>query len=178
MKILSIDLEKESFSFMEDKDLRVKYLGGVALNSYLLYNNTERAISPFDENNHLFISCGALAGTTIPTAARCEATALSPTGYFGTSNSGGGLGAAIKFCGIDCIWIKGKSKEPVYLVVDEKGVQFKNGKDLWGRDTFETVDILKAREGKGTEIASIGPAGEMGVKFASIQNGYYHSFGP
>jgi aldehyde:ferredoxin oxidoreductase len=177
MKILSIDLEKESFSFMENKDLRVKYLGGVALNSYLLYNNTERAISPFDENNHLFISCGALAGTTIPTAARCEATALSPTGYFGTSNSGGGLGAAIKFCGIDCIWIKGKSKEPVYLVVDEKGVQFKNGKDLWGRDTFETVDILKAREGKGTEIASIGPAGEMGVKFASIQNGYYHSFG-
>jgi aldehyde:ferredoxin oxidoreductase len=177
MKILSIDLEKESFSFMEDKDLRVKYLGGVALNSYLLYNNTERAIRPFDENNHLFISCGALTGTTIPTAARCEATALSPTGYFGTSNSGGGLGAAIKFCDIDCIWIKGKSKKSLYLVVDEKGVLFKDGKDLWGRDTFETVDILKAREGKGTEIASIGPAGEKGVKFASIQNGYYHSFG-
>jgi aldehyde:ferredoxin oxidoreductase len=177
MRILTIDVEKESFSYMEDKDLRKKYLGGVALNAYLLYNYTERAINPFDEENHLFLSCGALAGTTIPTAARCEATALSPTGYFGTSNSGGGLGAAIKFCGIDCIWIKGKSKRPLYLVVDEKGILFKDGNDLWGKDTFETVDALKMREGKGTEVASIGPAGEKGVRFASIQNGYYHSFG-
>ncbi len=48
---------------------------------------------------------------------------------------------------------------------------------MWGKDTFETVDMLKAREGKRTEIASIGPAGEKGVRFASIQNSYYHSFG-
>ncbi|MBP1735261.1 MAG: aldehyde:ferredoxin oxidoreductase, partial [Deltaproteobacteria bacterium] len=177
MKILTIDLSNERFSYQEDKDLRTDYLGGIALNSYLLYYNTERTISPFDEKNHLFISCGAFAGTTIPTAGRCEATALSPTGYFGTSNSGGGLGAAIKFCGIDGIWIKGKSKRPVYITIDEKGVLFKDGEDLWGKDTFDTVDTLKEQEGKGVEVASIGPAGEKGVTFASIQNGYYHSFG-
>ncbi len=120
MRILIIDLDKESFSYMEDDSLRAKYLGGVGLNTYLLYKNTERAINPFDSKNHLFISCGALAGTTIPTASRCEATALSPTGYFGTSNSGGGIGAAIKLCNIDCIWIKGKSSRPLYLIIDEK----------------------------------------------------------
>lgn len=177
MRILIIDLDKESFSYMEDNSLRAKYLGGVGLNTYLLYKNTERAINPFDSRNHLFISCGALAGTTIPTASRCEATALSPTGYFGTSNSGGGIGAAIKLCSIDCIWIKGKSSRPLYLIIDEKGVHFKDAHDMWGKDTFETVDMLKAREGKRTEIASIGPAGEKGVRFASIQNSYYHSFG-
>lgn len=177
MKILSIDLEKEAFSYVEDNDLRAKYLGGVALNSYLLYNYTKRTVGPFDEKNHLFISCGALTGTSFSTAARCEATALSPTGYFGTSNSGGGLGAAIKFCGIDCIWLQGKSKRPLYLAIDEKGVLFKDGTALWGKDTFETVDILKVREGKGTEVISVGPAGEKGVSFSSIQNGYYHSFG-
>jgi aldehyde:ferredoxin oxidoreductase len=177
MRILTIDLEKESFSYMEDNNLRSRYLGGVALNTYLLYQETQGVINPLDSENHLFISCGALAGTTIPAASRCEATALSPTGYFGTSNSGGGIGAAIKFCGIDCVWIKGKSPRPLYLVIDEKGVLFRDAHHVWCKDTFETVDALKAREGKETEVASIGPAGEKGVRFASIQNSYYHSFG-
>jgi len=177
MKILTIDLEKETFSYREDNTLRARYLGGVALNTYLLYHYTERIRNPFDRENHLFMACGALAGTTIPTASRCEVTGISPTGYFGTSNSGGGIGAAIKFCGIDCIWIKGNSRKPLYLVINEDGVLFKDAHDVWGKDTFETVDVLKARQGKGAEIASIGLAGEKGVRFSSIQNGYYHSFG-
>lgn len=177
MKILTVDLEKESFSYTEDKNLRARYLGGVALNTYLLYNYPERTGNPFDKENHLFMACGALTGTTIPTASRCEVTGMSPTGYFGTSNSGGGVGAAIKFCGIDCIWIKGKSRKPLYLVVNEDGVLFKDAHDVWGKDTFETVDVLKMKEGKTTEVTSIGPAGEKGIRFASIQNGYYHSFG-
>lgn len=140
MKILSIDLEKESFSYIDDDEWRRNHLGGVAFNTFLLYKYTDRSSGPFDTGNHLFLSCGALSGTTIPAAARCEATALSPTGYFGTSNSGGGLGSAIKLCGIDCIWLNGKSKRPVYLVIHEKGVLFKDGEYLWGRDTFETID--------------------------------------
>ena len=177
MKILVIDLEKEDYSYIEDENLRSKYIGGVGLNSYLLYKHTDRTIDPFDEKNNLFFSSGALVGTNIPTASRCEATALSPTGYFGTSNSGGGLGAAIKFCNIDSLWIKGKASRPIYVKIDEKRVLFRDARDLWGKDTFETVDYLKKREGKDAEVASIGIAGEKGVRFSSIQNGYYHSFG-
>ncbi len=47
-----------------------------------------------------------------------------------------------------------------------KRVHFKDAHDMWGKDTFETVDMLKAREGKRTEIASIGPAGERAYGFA------------
>lgn len=177
MKILKIDLEGEEFSSIEDKNLRAQYLGGVSLNSALLYRHTERKIEPFDERNHLFISTGAFTGTNLPAASRCEATALSPTGYFGTASSGGGLGAAIRFCGIDTLWLQGKAARPVYLVIDEHGGIVKDAGDLWGKDTFETVDALKKREGKDTEVASIGTAGERLVRFASIQNGYYHSFG-
>ena len=177
MKTLVIDLEKEKYSYIEDEGLRPLYFGGVGLNSYLLFKHRVRNIDPMDGKNNLFISSGALVGTNIPTAARCEATALSPTGYFGTSNSGGGLGLAIKLCNIDSVWVKGKATHPLYLRVDENGVFFKDAKDLWGKDTFETVDILKEREGKETEVASIGVAGERGVRFSSIQNGYYHSFG-
>ncbi|OPX96733.1 MAG: putative oxidoreductase YdhV [Syntrophorhabdus sp. PtaB.Bin006] len=177
MKILIADLERKEFSYVEDQGLRKRYIGGVGLNTYLLHRYTERRISPFDERNHLFISSGALTGTTIPSAARCEATGLSPTGYFGTSNSGGGLGAAIKFCNIDTLWLKEASGKPIYLVIDEKGVTFKDAAGLWGKDTFDTVNALKAQEGKDTEVACIGTAGERGVRFSSIQNGYYHSFG-
>lgn len=177
MKILTVNLNREEFSYTEDDGLRRDCIGGVALNSALLYRHTQRKIDPFDEGNHLFLSPGALVGTNIPAASRCEATALSPTGYFGTASSGGALGVAIRFCGIDTLWLQGKAARPVYLVIDEHGVVIRDGRDLWGRDTFETVDLLKEREGRDTEVASIGTAGERRVRFASIQNGYYHSFG-
>ena len=73
MKILVIDLEKEDYSYIEDENLRSKYIGGVGLNTYLLYSNTDRTIDPFDEKNNLFFSSGAFVGTNIPTASRCKA---------------------------------------------------------------------------------------------------------
>ncbi len=177
MKILIIDLEENSHSHIEDESLRSRYIGGAALNTYLLHKNVDRDIDPYDRRNSLFFGSGALVGTTIPTAARCEVTALSPTGYFGTSNAGGKTGLAMKLCGIDSLWIKGRAERPVYLVVNEKGVAIKDGSDLWGKDSFETVRVLREREGKGTEIVSIGQAGERRVRFASIQADLHHSFG-
>lgn len=177
MKILVVDLTNRDYSYIEDEGLRDEYLGGLGLNTHLLYHHTHRGIDPFDEGNHLFLSSGAFVGTNIPTAARSEATALSPTGYFGTSSSGGMLGFAMKLSGIDSVWIKGKSERPVYIKVDEKGVVFRDAEALWGRDTFEAVNRIREKEGKHVEMALIGMAGERQVRFASIQNGYYHSFG-
>jgi aldehyde:ferredoxin oxidoreductase len=74
------------------------------------------------------------------------------------------------------VWIRGKASRPVYIKVDEKGVQFRDAGDLWGGDTYQTVDTLKQREGNDVEVATIGIAGENGLPFSSIQNGY-HSFG-
>ncbi len=177
MRILIIDLENKAFSYIQDDALRPLYFGGVGLNTYLLYKYTDTHINPYDKENNIFISSGALTGTIIPSASRSEITSLSPTGYLGTSNSGGGLGLGIKLCNIDALWIKNKSHYPIYLTIDEKGVLFKDAKKLWGKDVFETVDLLKRKEGRDTEVISIGIAGEKGVRFASVQNGYYHAFG-
>jgi len=177
MKILIVDLENQTFQYINDENLRYSYIGGVGINTYLMYEYIDEHIPPLHKDNGLFFSPGAFVGTGIPTAARCEASAISPTGYFGTSNTGGRIGLAIKQCAIDTIWIKGKSKSPVYLVVDERGVVFKDGAFLWGKDTFDTVSSLKAIEGNDTCVACIGQAGERGVHFASIHAGYYHAFG-
>lgn len=177
MRILVIDLEKKEHEYLEDESLRARYIGGVGVNTALLYKHIDRTIEPFDGKNSLFFTTGALTGTNIPTSSRCEATALSPTGYFGTANSGGKTGLAIKLCNIDSVWIKGKSSSPVYALIDEKGVFLKDAGELWGQDTFETVNTLKRIEGKDTEVLSIGQAGEACVQFASIQGDYHHSFG-
>jgi len=178
MKILVVDLDNHGHSYIEDGTLRAETIGGVGLSTALMYSHTDRRIDAFDRGNHLFFSAGAFVGTSIPTASRCEATAISPsTGYFGTASSGGTIGAALRFCGIDCLWIKGRASSPIYLVVDDKTVFFKDAADLWGKDSYETLDVLKERHGKKAEIACVGPAGERRVRFASIQNGYHHSFG-
>jgi aldehyde:ferredoxin oxidoreductase len=178
MKILLVELDQKKYSIIEDAKPRSEAIGGLGLTTTLLHRHTDRRTEPFDHGNHLFFGAGAFVGTNIPTASRCEATAVSPiTGYFGTASSGGSVGAALRFCNVDGLWIRGKSPEPVYLVIDEKGVLFRDADELWGRDTYDTVDALKAREGKRIETACIGQAGERGVRFASIQNGYYHSFG-
>ena len=40
--------------------------------------------------------------------------------------------------------------------------------DLWGLPVNETVDRLESRYGTGVATAVVGPAGERGVRFASI----------
>jgi len=177
MRILLIDLENKDFSYIEDEALRPLYFGGIGLNTYLLFKYTDTKIDPMDRENNIFISSGALAGTIIPSASRSEMTCLSPTGYLGTTNSGGSLGLGIRLCNIDALWIKGRAKHPLYLKIDEKGVLFRDATNIWGKDVFETVDTLKKKEGKDAEVISIGMAGEKGVRYASVQNGYYHSFG-
>jgi aldehyde:ferredoxin oxidoreductase len=177
MRILVVDLNNQGHSYFENGTLRTETIGGVGLSTALMYRHTDRRIDAFDEGNHLFFAAGAFVGTTIPTASRCEATAISPiTGYFGTASSGGMIGAALRFCGIDCLWIKGRASRPIYVVIDDKTVLFRDAAELWGKDSYETLDVLKERHGKKAEIACIGPAGERRVRFASIQNGYHHSF--
>lgn len=178
MKILVIDLERRQRSYLEDESLRREAIGGVGLTTTLLYRHTSRTIDALDPRNHLYLAAGAFAGTNVPTGSRCEASAISPlSGYFGTASSGGMLGAAIRFCGIDGIWISGRADAPVYLSVDENSVRVHDARDLWGLDTYEALDVLRQREGQAAECAVIGPAGERMVRFASIQNGYHHSFG-
>ena len=48
--------------------------------------------------------------------------------------------------------------------------------DLWGRDTYETTDLLKKGD-PGLKVLAIGPAGENLVRFAAIGNDKGHFVG-
>jgi aldehyde:ferredoxin oxidoreductase len=70
------------------------------------------------------------------------------------------------------------SENPVYLSIDDHRVRYHDAKDLWGltvRDTEKKIRHLLG--GRGWDIATIGPAGENLVRYASIMTGLYHAAG-
>ena len=65
----------------------------------------------------------------------------------------------------------------MYLLLGDESAELVPASDLWGKDIFETTDILKEKYSKQHKIVAIGPASENGVPFGSITNDYGHHFG-
>lgn len=169
-QILDVDLSARSFGLygLSQKEVN-RFVGGAGLNAWLLFNNTQPDTDPWSPENPLIFGAGPLVGTTYPTAARTSFTALSPlTGIFGDSNAGGYFGVAVKRAGYDHIIIRGRSESPCYLVIKgSRDCRIEDAADLWGKDTLETERALKRRY-KGSFVATIGPAGENKVRYATI----------
>jgi aldehyde:ferredoxin oxidoreductase len=71
------------------------------------------------------------------------------------------------------IIFKGIADKPVYLFVDNGKVEIRDAAYLWGKDTYDTDDILKKELGADTAIACIGPGGEK----LSLLAGVVHNKG-
>ncbi len=149
-----------------------KYLGGSALNLYYLLKEMPSGVDPLAPENILALSVGVTTGAPISGQSRMTATAKSPlTGCIGDAQCGGFFPAEMKFAGFDAFIIKGKSPKPVYLWVHDGQFEMRDAGHLWGKITGEVEHILKEELGDNRiEIAQIGPAGENGVRFASIMN--------
>lgn len=176
--ILEINLSTEKVKKRELKpEFARKYIGGIGFNARILSDEIPRGVDPLGEENVLAFSAGTLVGTPFPTASRTEASAKSPiTGLFGTSNSGAFFGLMLKAAGYDSLVIKGKAAKPVYVLIDNESIEIREAQELWGKDSWETLDILRERH-LGAEFALIGPGGENLVRFASIENGYFDGWG-
>jgi aldehyde:ferredoxin oxidoreductase len=92
------------------------------------------------------------------------------TGAWGDANSGGDFGPYIKFAGYDAVFFTGQAAKPVYLVIDNGKAEIKDASKLWGKDSWDTEDMLKAELGKETEIACIGQSGEKLSLIAAVIN--------
>ncbi len=99
------------------------------------------------------------------------------TGTIACSNSGGHFGAELKFAGFDLIVIEGKSKEPVYLYIEDGKVEIRDAKHLWGKTTHEATDQILSETDMDARVACIGPAGEKLVRFACIINDKHRAAG-
>ena len=172
-KILEVDLSKATTQTISiEEDVLREYLGGVGLAAKLFLERGLHGVDPLSPENQVFIMNGPLAGTGFPGAARFVVAAKSPlTRLWGEANCGGHFGAQLKFAGYDGVIVTGRAKAPVCLWIDDDRIEIRDASHLWGKDVYETEDLIKSEEEGiegGVRILSIGPAGENQVKFAAV----------
>jgi aldehyde:ferredoxin oxidoreductase len=178
-KILDVNLSTGVVNATKiEEDVLRKFIGGSGLAAKLFFDRVSPDVDPLSDKNVLFLMAGPLSGTNFPTSSRLVAAFKSPqTGIWGQASAGGSFAAEMKKAGYDGIAISGMSSKPVYLVIEDDRVEIKDAADLWGRDCYETTDILKERHGAKADVLEIGPAGEKLVKFASVLNGKWGFIG-
>ncbi len=126
--ILRVDLSrgkvvKEPLS----EELAHDYIGGRGINARVLYSELKPGVDPLGPNNKLIVGAGPCNGTLVPGSQRLATSVKSPqTGFIGDSNSGGSLGAMLKYAGYDMIIIEGVASSPVYLWIDDDNVELRS----------------------------------------------------
>jgi len=155
------------------KVLIKKWLGGKGIGTRLLYNELRPRINPLSPENKLIFATGPATGTIVPHKGYILCYKSPLTGIYGSSSSGGFFGDELKRAGYDVLIVEERAEEPVYLWINDEEVQIRGAEHLWGKDTFETNDMVKEELGEPeTKVARIGVAGEKLVKFASVLNDY------
>jgi len=172
-RILYIDLtEKKSQVKPVSEDFLRKYVGGVSLAARLAYDNIPKGADPLGPENALCLATSVFAGTPVPVGTKHAVAAKSPlTGFLGDCLASSYFSAAIKRAGYDAIVITGKADAPIYIFIDDDHVEFRDASHLWGMETFETEEAIRAEMGdEQVRSCTIGPAGEKLVRFANITN--------
>jgi len=172
-KIMWVDLGRGTISIESVPDgIYEKVLSGIGLAAHLLYERIPPGADPLGPDNILGFVSGLLTGTGSLFTGRWMVTGKSPlTGGWGDANCGGDFSPAIKRCGVDGIFFKGISPQPVYFWADKGRAELRDATDLWGRDTLETEQALQQQMGgRGLRIACIGPAGEKQSLIAGVAN--------
>jgi len=172
-RFLKVDLNRRTTEDMPlAEDLLKKFIGGATLAAKLLYDHVRKGMDPLAPESPLIFATGPFTGTSIPMVSRYAVCGVSPlTGYWGEATSGGAFPFRLKQSGYDGLFIIGKADKPVYLYLDHGTAQIRDAADLWGRDIYETQQMLKAAIGKPRlGIACIGPAGEQMARTAGIMN--------
>ncbi len=169
-KLLVIDLSNKSSETISVPDvLKTDFIGGKGFGAKLLYDGVPPGTDPLDEKNLLMFMTGPLTGTMAPAMRGCVVTKSPLTGIFLDSYFGGSFSPEIKYAGYDGIIIKGCSKKPVFIWIEDDHVELRDARHLWGTDTLEANHLIKKELNDETiKIASIGPAGENQVLFALI----------
>ncbi len=171
-RLLRINLTTQTTS-IEDIDPQVcrDFIGGRGVAMYYLSKEVDPTVDPLAPENKMIFAAGPLTATPAPTGNRYMVVTKSPlTGAVAHSNSGGEFPTWMKRTGFDLFIFEGRAESPVYLLVNEDQVELRPADHLWGKDTHETTDLLKAEHSDEARVACIGPAGENLALMAAIIN--------
>lgn len=172
-KILFVDLTSGVINEeIISEDIYRSFIGGSGLGVRILYERIKPKADPLGPDNILGFVTGPLTAAKVPGAGRFTIVTKSPmTGGWAESNSGGFWGPTLKWAGYDAIFFSGISEQPVYLLISDGKTELRDATPLWGKNTNETDDMLRAEPGLAkARICCIGPGGEACSLLAGIVN--------
>ena len=170
-------------------DVLRQYVGGSGLGARLLLGsdldscvgpaarkNQDLTPDPLSPEAPLIFAFSALVGSPLTTSAKFAVVSRSPlTGRFNDSLASSGFAIAGKQAGCDAIVIVGRAPVLSVLVIDNGNVRLEPADDVAGESCPVTEETLRARLGHDFRIASIGPAGERAVLYATISHDGRHA---
>ena len=160
---------------LSDTVLR-QYLGGSGLGARLLLDEGGATADPLSPDAPLIFAFSPLVGSPLTTSAKFAVVSKSPlTERFNDSLASSGFAVAGKRTGSDAILIVGRAADWSVLVIDDGDVRLEPADDVLGDACQVAEEELRARLGADYRIASIGPAGERAVRYATISHDGRHA---
>jgi aldehyde:ferredoxin oxidoreductase len=152
------------------------YIGGSGLGARLLLDEGGALADPLSPEAPIVFAFSPLVGSPLTTSAKFAVVSRSPlTHRFNDSLASSGFALAGKRCGCDAIVIVGRAPGLSVLVVDDGEVRLESADDVRGSVCAAAEETLRTRLGADFRIASIGPGGERGVRYATISHDGRHA---
>jgi aldehyde:ferredoxin oxidoreductase len=174
---LRIDLTTGSSTRIELDERRLRSsLGGSGLGVDILLGERAAEADPLSDEAVLAFVFSPLVGSPLTTSAKFAVVSKSPlTERINDSLASSGFALAGKRTGHDAIVLTGRAPQPSIVVIDEMGVRLEAAGDLMGLATRTAQRRLRERLGADYQVATIGPAGERLVRYATISHDGRHA---
>ncbi len=152
------------------------YLGGSGLGVALLLDEGAATRDPLAPDAVLAFVFSPLVGSPLTTSAKFAVVSKSPlTQRLNDSLASSGFALAGKKTGYDAIVLVGRAERLSVLVIDDGRVQLLSAEELVGLSNQKTQESLRSRLGSEFKTATIGPAGEKLVPYATISHDGRHA---
>jgi aldehyde:ferredoxin oxidoreductase len=159
-----------------DESLLRRFLGGSGLGVVLLLKEGAAEVEPFSPEAALAFVFSPLVGSPLTTSAKFAVVSKSPlTQRINDSLASSGFAIAGKKTGHDAIVLVGRAARPSILVIDDDRVRLEPAEEFRGLSTRETQNRVRERFGADYQTATIGPAGERLVRYATISHDGRHA---
>lgn len=152
------------------------YLGGVGLGTWLMHRLAPAGVDPLAPEAPLVFVFSPLVGTPLTTSAKFAVVAKSPlTGLLTDALASSQFAISGKLTGHDAIVVRGRADELSAVLIDADGVRLEAVPELAGLPAAEAESAAQERFGRGWRTAAVGPAGERGVRYATISHDGRHA---
>jgi len=160
---------------LDESTLRAS-LGGSGLGVALLLREGSATVDPLSPAAALAFVFSPLVGSPLTTSAKFAVVSKSPlTQRINDSLASSGFALAGKKTGHDAIVLTGKAPGPSILLIDNGEIRLESAEAYWGLSTREAERQLHERFGSEYQTATIGPAGERLVRYATISHDGRHA---